>query len=189
MRVFIACLILIFGVTGASVAQPLHYLLDPSRSIVGFELDFGQNLIRGRMPVSDADLTLDFEQVAASHVRVTLKADAARADLPFATQAMRGENVLATRSFPLIRFESTSVRASETGAIVSGNITIRDITHPVMLNARIFRAKGTEEGERDNLAVQLTGTVSRSAFGAVGYADLVGDEVRLNIVAYIQRKG
>ena len=131
----------------AAWAKPFHYRLDPERSVVGFETDFGQSVIRGRMPVDAADLTLDFDAVTASQVSVTLNADGARANFPFATQAMRGEAVLATRQFPEIRFQSTAVRADGPGALVTGEITIRGVTRPVTLEARLFRDEGTQPGK------------------------------------------
>ena len=60
---------------------------------------------------------------------------------------------------------------------------LRGQTRPVTLSARVFRPQGTDPGYRERLAVQLTGTVRRSEFGATGFADMVGDEVRLKILA------
>ena len=168
-------------------AAPAEYRLEPDRSIVGFEVDFENTVISGNMPVSQADLTLDFDSVAASKVRVTLNPDRAQMDMPFATMAMKGRTVLNTRAHPTIRFESTSARKNGPGAIIEGLVTIRGVTRPVTLNGQVYRQPGTEPGERDRLSILLTGAVSRSAFGASGWPDLVGDEVRLRILARIRR--
>lgn len=177
------------GFAPAAHAAPLIYTLDAAGSTVGFEADFGPNLIRGQMPVASAQLVLDFERAAASRVRVTLDPSGARVNIPFATEALKSDAVLATRRYPDIRFESTKVRPTETGAAVTGLISIRGVTREITLDARLFRPKGSAPGERDNLTVLLTGSVSRSAFGATGYADLVGDEVRVKILARIRREG
>ena len=79
----------------------------------------------------------------------------------------------------LIRFDSTAVRARGDGAEIAGNVTIRGVTRPVTLAAMIYRPQGSEPGARDRLSILLTGSVSRSAFGAAGWAGTVGDEVRL----------
>ena len=39
---------------------------------------------------------------------------------------------------------------------------------------------------RDELTVRLKGSVSRKDFGATGFADMVGDEVTLDIRAHIR---
>lgn len=168
------------------LARPLTYGLDAQGSVVGFEVDLGQTPMAGTMPVVRADILLDFDRAAASRVTVTLDPAAARMALPFATEAMRGPEVLAATSFPEIRFESTAVRARGDGATVEGKITIRSVTRPITLAARLSRPKGSAPGYRDELTIRLTGRVSRASFGASGFADLVGDEVRLDIRAHIR---
>ncbi len=167
-------------------ARPLAYALDQSRSEVGFRITMGQQPLKGTMPVTRADLSLDFDHAAASRVSVTLSPAAARMGLPFATEAMKSPTVLDTARFPDIRFESTRVRALPDGASVEGRITIRGVTRPVTLTARLFRPPGTAKGARDALTIRLTGRVRRGDFGATGFADLVGDEVRLDITAHIR---
>lgn len=167
-------------------ARPLHYQLDQHQSVVGFEVSLGQGPMKGRMPITDATLTLDFERASASKVAVTLSPAGAEMGLPFATEAMKSPEVLDTRRFPDIRFDSTSVAADGDGARIDGLITIRGVTRPVTLAARIYRPKGTAPGARAELSVHLTGAVSRRDFGAGGFADLVGDRVTLDIIAHIR---
>jgi polyisoprenoid-binding protein YceI len=172
---------------GAAVAAPADYVLEADKSSVGFETDFGPDRITGRMPVTRADLTLDFDDVAATRVAVTLDAARAEASFPFAAQAMRGPRVLDVAAWPEITFASTDVRRDGDGARIDGNITIRGVTRPITLDARIYRQQGTIEGDRSQLTVRLTGRVNRSDFGATGWNDMVGDEVRLDILARIRR--
>ncbi|MCY1128039.1 YceI family protein [Frigidibacter sp. RF13] len=168
-----------------AAAKPLHYLLDPSQSEVGFSVDVGQSPLKGRMPVASADLILDFDKAAASRIRVTLSPGGAQMGLPFATGAMKSPEVLDTARFPAISFESIRVRPTDSGAEVEGRITIRDVTRPITLQARLFRPEGSAEGTREALTVKLSGAVNRSEFGATGFADMVGDRVELNISARI----
>lgn len=173
----------------AAAAAPVSYRYDAEGSTVGFEADFGKTPIRGQMPVADITLAIDFDRVAASHVEVTLDAASARANIPFATQAMKGGSVLATADHPEIRFESNSVRPTESGAEITGRLTIRGVTRDATLDAVLYRPPGSDPDERDDLKILITGAVSRAAYGATGFADLVGDEVRLKILAHIRRAG
>ena len=170
-----------------ATARPVSYLLDPANSIVGFETDFGPDKITGDMPVDSATLNLDFDAVANSQIDVRLGADAASASFPFAAQALKGPKVLDTGNHPDIHFESSLVRATKEGADVEGNLTIRGVTKPVTLAAIVWRQKGTEAGDLSRLTLRLTGRVKRSDFGATGWADMVGDEVRIIITARISR--
>ena len=170
-----------------SQAAPANYTLQPEASTVGFETDFGPDKITGRMPVTAASLTLDFQHIAGSTVAVTLDVGHAEASFPFAAQAMRGPKVLDAQEFPTISFQSTAVAADGDGAAVKGNITIRGVTRPATLHAVIFRQQGSADGDLSHLTIHLTGAVARSDFGATGWADMVGDEVRLDILARIVR--
>jgi polyisoprenoid-binding protein YceI len=168
-------------------AAPADYILEPAASTVGFETDFGQQDITGRFPITQANLTLDFDQAANSTIDVILDVSRATASFPFAADALKGSNVLDARNHPTIRFVSTRIRTQGDGATVQGDLTIRGVTKPVTLDAQIFRQQGYAEGDRSHLTVTLRGAVSRSAFGATGFADMVGDEVRLDIRARIAR--
>jgi polyisoprenoid-binding protein YceI len=75
------------------------------------------------------------------------------------------------------------------GADVTGNLTIRGVTRAITLQARISRPTGTAADDFDRLTVRLSGRVNRSDFGATGWSDMVGDEVRIFITARIDAKG
>ncbi len=177
--------VVLHGLAQPLAARPQTYVLDPAGSEVAFEIGVGKNPLRGVMPVSRADLTLDFDHAAASRVDVTLDVTGARMALPFATEAVKGAQVLDAARFREIRFQSLRLNANGQTAAVDGNLTIRGITRPITLAAQIFRPKGSVEGDRSALIVHLKGTVSRSAFGASGYGDLVGDPVAIDIRARI----
>lgn len=177
----------LFGIANVAAAAPATYMLEPDISTVGFETDFGEDHITGQMPILTADLTLDFDRISNCKVAVSLDASRAEASFPFAAQAMKSSKVLDTGNHPKISFESTSVKAVEQGAKVSGWLSIRGVRQPMVLDAQIYRQKGTEAGDLRHLTIRLTGTVLRSTYGATGWADLVGDEVRLDIRARIVR--
>ena len=179
---------LLLALASPALSAPASYVLEPTASSVGFETDFGPDRITGRMPVTRADLTLDFDQVANSTVAVTIDVKNAEASFPFAAQAMKGPKVLDAQAFPEITFASTSVSRAGDGATVEGNVTIRGVTQPMTLAAQIWRQKDSEPGDLSHLTVRLVGTVKRSAFGATGWSDMVGDEVRLDILARIARQ-
>jgi len=109
----------------------------------------------------------------------------AKASFPFAAQALKGPKVLDAKVYPRMTFESTSVRRAGEAADVTGNLTIRGVTRPVTLRAQIFRPQGSAATDLDHLTVKLTGRLNRSDFGATGWSDMVGDEVRIIITARI----
>ncbi|WP_306153076.1 YceI family protein [Roseovarius sp. MMSF_3281] len=170
-----------------SMAAPQAYRLDTARSTVGFSYDIDGAAAQGTMPVKSAEITLDLDNLPNSRVHVTLDATGARAGFIIATQAMKDPKVLNTKAFPEIIFRSTAVTGDLSGAKVQGDLTLRGVTRPVMLDARLYRPRGTAPNDRRNLAVLLTGRISRAAFGASGYSGMVGDTIGLRIIARISR--
>lgn len=170
-------------------AATVAYQLDPATSTVAFETDFGPDKITGSIPLDKADLSLDFDNVTNCTVDVALDVAGAKASFPFAAQALKGPKVLAAKDHPHMTFTSTSVKGAGDSANVTGNLTIRGVTKTVTLKAQLFRPQGSAKGDLDHLTVKLSGRVNRSDFGATGWADMVGDEVRILITARIDAKG
>jgi len=179
--------VLLLGTALAAQAEPVRYLLDAGASKVGFEVDFGPDRIKGTIPVQSADVVIDFDDVNNSAVAVTLDTTRATAGFPFATQAMRGPSVLDAAHYPTLSFRSGRVRADGFRASIAGDITIRGETRPIVLDAQIYRQKGQEEGDRSRMSILLSGTIDRSAFGATGWNDMVGNDVALDILVRVNR--
>ena len=169
------------------LAAPEIYRLDAARSQVGFSYDLNNGEKTGKMPVKSAEIRIDLDDISKSQVSVTLNARGVRAGFILATQAMKSPEVLNTAQFPTIRFQSTRISGTLNEAKVSGDLTVRGITRPVTLVARLYRQRGTAGEDRDRLAILLTGEVSRSAFGASGFASYVGDKIGLRIIARIEK--
>ncbi|MDD9924047.1 MAG: YceI family protein [Boseongicola sp.] len=176
-------------VAGPAYAATRKYLLDRENSTVGFSYVLNNQRLKGRMPVTSASIDLDVDRPANS--KVTAVIDASRADAgPFyATAAMKGEQVLDTRTFPTIRFESSRIQGTVRKAQIQGDLTIRDITRRVTLDATVFRQRDTEAGDRRKLSILMTGRIDRRAFGASGYRNLVAPEITLNILTRITLEG
>lgn len=80
-------LAVLLALTAPLAAGTVDYVLDAEASTVGFETDFGPDLITGTFPLETADLKLDFDNVANSTVSVALDVTGAEASFPFAAQA------------------------------------------------------------------------------------------------------
>jgi len=142
------------------------------------------------MPVSKATILVDPANLNRSRVDITVNVAGTRTPLPFARQAMIGKEVLDAQRYPTIRFVSTAVMLAPDGrlsggATITGKLTVHGVTRPVTFKAGLFRAAGSAPGDLSNLTVQLEGQISRSAFGASGFGDLVADTVGLNITGVI----
>ena len=189
MRHFFLSVVVMLATVAASAtaAAPVRYAFDYDDSNIGFVFVFDGEEFRGSFRRFTGDVVLDFERAANSSVDVTIDTTSAYTGIFLATDALKSPRVLAVRKYPEMRFVSRSARRDGNGAIVTGDLTIRDVTRPVELDVRLFRDPGTEPTERDNLILQVTTSINRSEFNAGGYPDMVEDEIKIDIRARINR--
>lgn len=189
-RALITLLFWLCSVTAVFAGQT--YLLEPEKSDVGFIYSFEGADIRGSMPIKQAQIVIEFNQLSRSTVDVSVDVRRARAGLIFATEALKGRSVLDAARHPTIRFRSTAIRLSgagrlSDGAEIDGQLTVRGVTRPVTLRAALYRQRGTTPGDLSQLSFRLSGQLSRSSFGASGYAGFVDDAIRLDITARVRK--
>ena len=98
---------------------------------------------------------------------------------------LKSPDFFAADSFPKITFVSTGIQKVATNKYkMSGNLTMRGVTKPVVLDAELAGARQTAEGWL--AAVNLSGTVKRKDYGLMwdriteGVA-VVSDEITLDI--------
>lgn len=169
-----------------ALAAPDEYALQKNESRVGFTYTLNNDAVSGSMPVSRADIALDFDQPSNSRINVSVDASKARAGAPFAGEALRSQSVLWTDRFPEIIFQSRDIRRDgQGGAVLTGTLTVRGVAQPQTFTAQLFRPSGQAAGDRSELIVRLRGSLSRSAFGASGYSGFVVDRVDLDIQAKV----
>ncbi|MEM0946141.1 MAG: YceI family protein [Pseudomonadota bacterium] len=166
-------------------AAPEPYTLDAKNSRVAFIFVVGGQGVRGTMPVASARIALDLANIASSSVATTLDPTRARTGFALATDAMTGPGILDVERHPKITFRSTAIQVSGLGGQMEGDLTIRGVTRPVTLGASLYRRTGIDD--QNNLTVQISGEISRAAFGASAFSDLVADSVTLDILARVTR--
>lgn len=75
--------------------------------------------------------------------------------------------------FPTLRFHSTRVEAKGDALVVAGELTIRGVTRPVVLEGR-FSGRGSDPFGNERIGIELQGTIDRTAFGVSWNAPVPG---------------
>jgi len=84
--------------------------------------------------------------------------------------------------FPTASFKSTKVEAAGKDKLkVTGDLTIKGITKPVVLDVTLNKAADHPMKKTPSIGFDATAMVKRSDFGLGAYAPMVSDEVRLTI--------
>ena len=105
------------------------------------------------------------------------------------TTHLKSKDFFDVAANPTAKFVSTSVTPGANGmATVQGNLTIKNITKPVTLQAHFVGAGNNPMNQQLNFGFHATGKVKRSEFGAGMAAPMVTDDVDLEINAAFVKK-
>jgi polyisoprenoid-binding protein YceI len=173
--------------TGSAAPATRRWVIDPDHS----QLEFGVRHmmistvkghfrgIRGTIDLNESDLTASSVEVTVDAATIDTRHDDRDAHL-------RSEEFLDADRFPDIRFRGREVTTSEAGLQVRGDLTIRDVTREVLLEATEL-GRGTDPWGNARIAFRASTTVSRGDFGLTWNQTLetggvlVGDEVAITL--------
>lgn len=107
-------------------------------------------------PIESGSLDIDPDNLSRSQVRIIIAASSLKVsgadeppkDRPKVQEAMESDKVLDVARFPLITFESTNVttkrqEGTTLDVVVTGRLTIRDLTRPVSAPVHVELAGGS----------------------------------------------
>ena len=158
---------------------------DPAHSAVTFRVrHLGITWVNGSFGQWTADLNYDPAKPEAASVTAHLQTASITTGNDRRDNDLR-QNYLAADSFPEITFVSTRVEKVAADKLrISGDLTMRGVSHPVVLDADIGGVLMTPHGRRT--AFSATTTIKRQDYGItrngfVEGAQIVGDEVRITI--------
>ena len=170
--------------TGASLET---FVIDPDHSEVGFSVRHLLGRARGRFGRFRGEVRLDRER--PEHSTVVFEVEAASIDTrqPDRDAHLRSGEFFDVERFPLVRFESSSVRAlSDRRYRVEGELRLRGVRKPLTLEvAYLGVARDPWGGERAGFSTRAV--LDRKEFGMVWNAALdnggfiLGDDVELTI--------
>jgi polyisoprenoid-binding protein YceI len=159
-------------------AEPVTYRLDPAHSFVHFEvLHFGTSTARGRFGPVQGTVVLDRR---AQRGEVGLVVDTASVDtgLRIFDARLREADLLASADHPKAYFVASRFRfEGDRLAAVRGEFTLRGVSQPLELRARLFGCRS--EGGREVCGGDFEAEVLRSSFGATFGLPFVADRVRI----------
>ncbi|HEX8414207.1 MAG TPA: YceI family protein [Sphingomicrobium sp.] len=171
------------GSPGAAVVTAGVYNVDPNHTQVFWTVDhLGITPLSGGFGASGGSLQIDPAKPSAAKVTVTFNiAGISTTAVPF-TRHLLSPDLFDAAKHPTATFSSTSVVATGPRAKVTGNLTLRGITKPVVLDMRFYGAGTNPRSKKLGVGFSGTGTIKRSDFGLSYGLPSVGDDVKLQIV-------
>lgn len=191
MKRFIAALPLF--VAGLAHADAVEWKFDASHTNVGFSIPHLKvSTVKGRFNEVSAKVSLDDADLTKSEVSVDINAASIDTGDAKRDEHLKGPDFFDVKKFPKLTFKSTKLVKAGPSYKLTGNLTIRDVTKPVTLDATLSAPVKTPWGTHAR-AVTVTGKVNRTDSGLKWNKVLdagglvVGEEVTLNISAEVTK--
>jgi polyisoprenoid-binding protein YceI len=165
------------------------YKVDPYHTQVIWKVDhMGISPLYGAFGDPSGSLTLDPRNPAAAKLSVTFAMTNLITTTPKLTEHLSGGDFFDIAKFPTATFVSTAVAADGTKAKITGNLTVKGVTKPVVLDAEFYGAGANPMSKKLNIGFKAETKIKRSDFG-LGYGvPMVGDEVSLKIVGAFEKE-
>jgi len=185
MRRIITLLSLISTLCAAGSALADRYSFDKSHTYINFTVNhLGFSEMMGRFSQYDGFIDYDENNPAASRINVSLSPASIHTSSDLLDAKLQGSDFFDSGKYPDIRFISTNVDVTgENTADITGELTLRGITKPVVLHARLNKADYNPITNLFMIGFAGSALIHRSDFGMTAFLPEVGDEVRLDLSA------
>jgi polyisoprenoid-binding protein YceI len=182
IRLLSAAALLAFAAAPA-FAAPVTYQLDPTHTNVLAQWNhLGFSNPSANFGDVEGTLVYDAADVANSSVQVSLPLTGLESFSAKFNEHLRSADFFDAAQFPKATFKSTRVEAAGEGKLkVTGDLTIKDVTRPVVLDVTLNKAGDHPMAKVPAIGFDATATISRTEFGVGAYVPNVGDKVTLRI--------
>ncbi|MBY9065518.1 YceI family protein [Hyphomonas sp. WL0036] len=177
--------------TAAVTLDGGDFVLDPHHAALLFKIDhLGFSNYAGRFDRFDATLSGDPANPAGAQVEATIDMTSLDIANPEFAAELMGPAWFDAGTHPQAIFRSRTIRlASPTEAEIDGDLTLKGITRPITLIARLNGSAYDPLRGSDVVGFSVTGSLSRSDFGVDKFSGLLTDTVNVEVEAeFIRRK-
>lgn len=168
------------------------WLIDPAHSTVTFAVRHLVSRVRGTFSDVSGQIITGAEP-AESSVTATVAVASVSTGNPMRDGHLRSADFFDAEWHPAMTFASGSVRPADDRWVLSGELTIRDVTRPVDLEVDFLGTDPTGMQGETRIGFAARTTISRRAFGitfglaADGSKIIVGDgvDITLDVEAFL----
>jgi len=159
------------------------YTLDPSHTDVLVQWNhMGFSNPTAHFGNVEGTLVFDADDVSKSTVQVTLPLSGLNSFTGKFDEHLKSGDFFDAAKFPNATFKSTKVESAGVNKLtVTGDLTIKDQTKPVVLDVTLNGAGEHPMRKVPAIGFDATTTLKRSDFGVAAYVPAVSDEVKVRI--------
>lgn len=168
------------------------WTIDPAHTTVSFVVRHLMSRVRGAFSEVSGQI-ITRPDLAGSSTAATIAVSSVRTGNEMRDNHLRSADFFEAERYPVISFASTGLRPADGSWLMSGELTIRDVTRPVDLEVEFLGTDPTGLQGEARIGFSARGTISRRDFGvtfglaADGTKIVVADKVDivLDVQAYL----
>lgn len=166
-----------------TLAKPVAYQIDPTHTATVFNWShFGFSTPSANFSDIQGVINVDNTKPSNSSVNVTIPLSSLNTNVKALDDHLQTADFFDSAKYPNITFKSTKVQAiSKTKYKITGNLTIKNVTKPVVLDAVLNKQGVHPMTKAETIGFNATTSFDRSAFGVGAYVPNVGDKITVNI--------
>jgi polyisoprenoid-binding protein YceI len=162
------------------------YTVDPAHSQVAFTVNhLGFSYYRGIFGGLTGRMTIDPKAPDKARVSIDIPIRKVVTTVDELNTMLLSETFFDADHYPTGHFEATSIKVMGKKARITGNLTLKGVTRPVLLDAS-FVGAGVMMGKR-TVGFDATTTIRRSEFNILNSIPLIPDEVPLTIAVAFEK--
>lgn len=173
-----------FGLLNSASAAVEAYKIDATHSNIQFSLRHLVSKFTGSFTSVSGTINVDRDNLEQSSVEATIDIGSVNTADEKRNNHLKSADFFDFAKFPAMTFKSTAwKKTGEDAYDVTGNLTIKDVTKPVVLKVKVL-GFGPGMGGATVSGWEVTGAIKKSEFGLGGPAMLgkvLGDDVAINI--------
>jgi polyisoprenoid-binding protein YceI len=196
MKLSLKSALAVLALSVPSLALGATWDIDPAHSAAQFQVrHLTVSNVRGDFGKVTGTVEWDEKDVTKSTVKATVDVASLDTREPKRDEHLKSADFLDAEKFPNMTFESTKVaKAGPNKLKVTGNLTIKDVTKPVVLDVEGPFKPVTDPWGNTKSGLSATTTIKRQEFNVKwnktlqNNAAVVGDEVKITLDIELQQK-
>ncbi len=184
LRTSLLAAALVAGLATSASAAVESYKIDATHSNIQFSLRHLVSKFSGSFSTVAGTINVDRDNLEKSTVDATIDIGSINTADEKRNGHLKSPDFFDAAKFPAMTFKSTAwKKTGEDTFDVTGDLTIKDVTKPVVLKVKLL-GFGAGMGGATVSGWEVTGAIKKSEFGLAGPAMLgkvLGDDVAINI--------
>lgn len=173
--------------TGAALADPVTYQVDPAHTYPSFEADHfgGLSIWRGKFDKTSGTIVID-KAKGTGTLEITVDTSSIDFGNPKLNEHAKSPEMFDAAKYPTATYKGT-LSGFKNGAPTEaqGQFTLHGVTHPLTLTINSFACKPNPMDKKEHCGADASGSFSRADYG-ISYGDKYGFKMEVKLAIQVE---